>query len=92
MAARLRPELAEAHCNLGRALDDLEQWDEAEMAYREAILLKPDFPAAHFNLAALLLRHGRFAEGWEEYEWRWKLRGMGGLSLLAAGLGGRAAR
>jgi tetratricopeptide (TPR) repeat protein len=44
----------------------------AEAHYRRAIALKHDFPDAHFNLGMLLLRLGRFPEGFRECEWRWQ--------------------
>ncbi len=44
----------------------------AEAHYRRAIALKHDFPDAHFNLGMLLLRQGRFPEGFRECEWRWQ--------------------
>jgi hypothetical protein len=45
---------------------------EAEDACRRALLLAPDFAAAHWNLALNLLLQGRYTEGWQEYEWRWR--------------------
>jgi hypothetical protein len=44
----------------------------AEAHYRRAIALKSEFPDAHFNLGMLLLRLGRFPEGFRECEWRWQ--------------------
>lgn len=44
----------------------------AEAHYRRAIALEHDFPDAHFNLGLLLLRLGRFPEGFGECEWRWR--------------------
>jgi tetratricopeptide (TPR) repeat protein len=44
----------------------------AEAHYRRAIALKQEFPDAHFNLGMLLLRLGRFPEGFRECEWRWQ--------------------
>ena len=44
----------------------------AEVHYRRALALKADFPDAHFNLGMLLLRLGRFPEGFQECEWRWQ--------------------
>src|SRR5262249_23286821 len=42
------------HCNLGVALQNQGQIDEAIRSYREAIRRKPDFVAAHSHLAQLL--------------------------------------
>jgi tetratricopeptide (TPR) repeat protein len=45
---------------------------EAEKECRKAMAVDPDFAAAHWNLALNLLLQGRYAEGWQEYEWRWR--------------------
>jgi tetratricopeptide (TPR) repeat protein len=71
-AIALRPDYQEAHYNLGNAFRDLRQLDPATTSYRRAIDLKPDFPDAHHNLALAVLALGDLAEGWAEYEWRWK--------------------
>ncbi len=47
-------------------------YQAAEAHYRRALAIKNDFPDAHFNLGMLLLRLGRFPEGFRESEWRWK--------------------
>ena len=73
-AITLKPDLAEAHTNLGTALGDKGRLDEAIAAHRQAIALKPDFPDAHHNMGLAMLLHGKFLEGWEEHEWRWKCR------------------
>lgn len=39
---------------------------------KEAIELEPENAAAHWSLAAALLRFGRYREAWPEFEWRWK--------------------
>jgi hypothetical protein len=44
----------------------------AETHYRCAIARMHQFPDAHFNLGMLLLRLGRFPEGFAECEWRWQ--------------------
>ena len=55
-AIRLKPDYAEAHDNLGIALEARAKLDEAIAAYREAIRLKPDYAEAHCNLGILLVR------------------------------------
>jgi len=73
-AIALKPNLPEAHSNLGDALRLAGQPDEAIAAYRQAIALKFDYPETHSYLALALLGQGDFLRGWEEYEWRLKLK------------------
>lgn len=54
------------------ALQALGKVTEAESECRQAILLDPHFAAAHWNLSLNLLLQGLYAEGWQEYEWRWQ--------------------
>ena len=53
------------------ALQALGKIAESEADCRRALSLDPAFAAAHWNLALNLLLQGRYAEGWQEYEWRW---------------------
>jgi tetratricopeptide (TPR) repeat protein len=71
-AIRLRPGHATAHSNLGAELSHLGRCDEAVACCREAVHLEPDHAEAHSNLAHALLKRGDLAEGWQEYEWRWR--------------------
>jgi hypothetical protein len=50
--------------NRGMALVGLAREEEAEACYRQALALDPDYRKAAFNLAYLLLRQGRWEEGW----------------------------
>lgn len=43
---------------------------------RRAVALKHDMPGAHFAIAEAQLLLGEFAEGWEEYEWRFRMPGV----------------
>jgi predicted O-linked N-acetylglucosamine transferase (SPINDLY family) len=67
------PDLPDAYFNLSHAWKGLNNLDAADESARRAIVLRPDNPSYHFHLAHILLLRGAFAEGWEEYEWRWKL-------------------
>ena len=51
---RLKPGSALAHANLGIALKDKGQVDEAIACYRKAIELDPKFARAHNNLGNAL--------------------------------------
>jgi hypothetical protein len=65
------PDLAGAHNGLGLCLAQLGDHNGALREYELALIFQPDHPYARFNRAAQLLRRGRYADGWVEYEWRW---------------------
>jgi tetratricopeptide (TPR) repeat protein len=54
------------------ALQALGKVTEAEADCRSAVKRDPFFAEAHWNLALNLLLQGRYEEGWQEYEWRWR--------------------
>ncbi len=62
-AVGVNPEDAEAHLNLGNALEAVGEIDDAAAAYNRAIELRPDFAEAHYNLgnAARKQGHGQQA-------------------------------
>lgn len=72
-AIELEPERAGTYSNLGNALLEQNRLSDAAAAYDTAIAILPDDAGAHWNRSQALLMLGRFAEGWEEYEWRWRL-------------------
>lgn len=61
-AARLAPDNAQAHSNLGVALRRLGRVEAAVASYRRALALTPDDPALHSNLGNALRALGRLAE------------------------------
>ncbi len=69
---RLRPDDAETHNGLGWSYHVLGRFAEARKHLDEALRLQPDHHEAHLNRAIGRLLHGDYAEGWKEYEWRWK--------------------
>ncbi|HYE50158.1 MAG TPA: tetratricopeptide repeat protein [Azospirillaceae bacterium] len=69
------PAHAPSWSNLGNALEELGRFDEALDAYGEAVRLEPAKALVRMNRAMLLLKLGRWREGWEEYEWRWRVDG-----------------
>ncbi len=71
-AVELDPGYLKAHNNLGNILSNLCRWDEALACYVRAIEINPDYADAHANRALAWLTTGNFAEGWPEYEWRWR--------------------
>lgn len=74
MVVRLKPENAEGYNNLGIALKDHGLVDKAIVNFQQALRLKPDHAEAHFNRSLQLLLLGNYAEGWAEYQWRWRSR------------------
>jgi Flp pilus assembly protein TadD len=96
VAIRLLPESAAAWSNLGVLQACLKLEDDAERSYRTAIELDAGYALANFNFSYLLLRQGRFEEGWrclESRNWyaalekhlacpRWRGEDLQGKSLL----------
>ncbi len=72
------PDYPAALNNLGNALRELGNAPESEALLRRAVALAPDNADLHQNLGMTLLAQGAMAEGWAEYEWRLKTRGMAG--------------
>ena len=62
-AIGLKPDYAEAHSNLGSALNDQGKLDEAIAAFRQAIGIKPDYAEAHSNLGNALQGPGQARRG-----------------------------
>lgn len=71
-ALELKPDLIETYNNLGNVLKDLGRLDEAIFSFQQATHRNPDFAEAHYNRSLTLLLDGNYAEGWKEYEWRFK--------------------
>jgi tetratricopeptide (TPR) repeat protein len=83
-AVTLRPAHAAAWSNLGLAYTARNALDDAADALRRAVALQADFAAAHWNLALVLLAQGRYAEGWNEYEWRLRVPEFRAQDIVAA--------
>ena len=65
--------------DLGHVLHDAGLFHDAIAAFDDALRLEPDAARAHCERGQVLLRLGRYAEGWPEFEWRWRLPDMGPL-------------
>ena len=70
------PNFAPAHNNLGIALQDLAQYDAAMTHFDRAIELQPEYAKAHFHRALLKMLLGQWRDGFEEYQWRWRMPGF----------------
>jgi Tfp pilus assembly protein PilF len=77
-AATLEPGNAAALWHLGQVAEADGRFGDAERSYRAAIAADPDLATAHHDLGMLLLRLGRFAEGWAAHEWRLRTPGYKG--------------
>jgi protein O-GlcNAc transferase len=66
-AAELMPDDAEAHNNLGIALQEGGQTDEALASFRRALAIDPGFIEAHYNLGNVLSELGRLEEAAASY-------------------------
>jgi len=71
-AVDLAPESAAGWSNLGVLLACVKREAEAEHCHRSAIALDAHYAKARYNLAYLLLRQGRWEEGWPLLETRWQ--------------------
>jgi hypothetical protein len=78
-AIELAPKDARAYFNLALILYEKLDLEESVRVADEAIALEPDYPEAHFEKAEALLLAGRMKEGWESYEWRFKLKQAEGM-------------
>ena len=58
----MKPDFAEAYLNLGNAMKEEGEFDEASVCYRKAIELKPDSVEAYFNIGNLLKEVGELEE------------------------------
>ncbi|MGQ9867065.1 MAG: tetratricopeptide repeat protein [Pseudanabaenaceae cyanobacterium] len=72
MALTLAPQNGAAYAHLGNAYLDLNELVAAEHCLRTALALAPDLPEGPGNLAIALLKQGKYTEGWQHYEGRWR--------------------
>jgi len=68
--------LTDIHLELGRVLLELGRSEEALAAARATLALNSDPGRAEWFASEVLLALGRFAEGWEKYEFRYSVEGQ----------------
>lgn len=66
------PNQPETYNNLGCNLSDQGRFAEALACFDRTLAIQPDNATAHFGRSRVLLVNGDYAEGWREYEWRWR--------------------
>jgi tetratricopeptide (TPR) repeat protein len=71
-ALELQPDNTDAHHDLALVYSDLGRTAEALAEFDAALALRPDFPMGRKNRSLVWLRRGDWAQGWREYEWRWR--------------------
>ena len=74
-AIELKADYAEAYNTLAAALNMAQSYDEAIECYNKTIELAPDYAEAYYSRGISYLSCGRFAEGWDDYQWRLKTAG-----------------
>ncbi len=74
-AVQAAPENPENHRYLGASLQDAGQLDEALASYGQAVEINPENAEAHWGRFWVRAIRGDFPKAWDDYEWRWKLRG-----------------
>jgi tetratricopeptide (TPR) repeat protein len=75
-ALALHPDDLPTLCNRGNALRVLDRHVEAIESFERALAVDPDFAEAHWNEGLAQLALGNLAEGWQNYEWRWKAKAV----------------
>jgi len=71
-ALEIKDRYADGLNNLGLALAGLNRNEEALESFRKAQACKPGYIDAHWNESLINLVVGNYADGWKQYEWRWK--------------------
>jgi tetratricopeptide (TPR) repeat protein len=66
-ALAIKPDYAEAHINLGSALEEQGKLEEAIEAYNKALAIKPDYAEAYNNMGVTLKEQGKLEEAIEAY-------------------------
>lgn len=72
-ALSLRADLPELHNNLGKAFRAAGDVAGSIDAHERVLSMRQDDADAHWNRGLMLLLSGQLEQGWEEYEWRWRV-------------------
>jgi tetratricopeptide (TPR) repeat protein len=71
-AISIRGDDARAFSNRGNVQRALQRVADAIDSCDRAVAIEPDNATAHLNRGLARLLAGDFAQGWKDYEWRWK--------------------
>ena len=72
-AILIDPNYINAYIKLGHAFLDQDKIDDATQVFQKVIAYDKKNALAHFNLGQVLLKTNSLREGFEKYEYRWKL-------------------
>ncbi len=72
-AIDLKPDYLNAYKNRGTLHVWTGNLDRGQAYYEQALQLNPQEAELHRNLGVIYLLQGRYAEGWREYRWRWRV-------------------
>jgi hypothetical protein len=67
-AIAIKPDMAEAHSNLGIVMHELGRLQDAETSYKNTIAIKPDIAEAHSNLGIVMHELGRLQDAETSYK------------------------
>ncbi|HEY2134649.1 MAG TPA: tetratricopeptide repeat protein [Xanthobacteraceae bacterium] len=75
-ALAVKPSYYECWANLAHSQQLLLRLDEAADSYRRALGIQYDYPQAQCAAGMLALLRGDLANGFTQFEWRWRLKSM----------------
>ena len=76
-AIAAKPDYGPALVLRANLLLHMERYEESFAAYDEAVAAAPDYPEASYHRGSARLLHGRFIEGWDDFEHRWEVADCG---------------
>lgn len=68
----LHPRDEGAHCQMGITYYELGRLDEALASFELALAIQPEYSEMRRSRGIVWLSQGNYAQGWPEFEWRWK--------------------
>ena len=73
---KLYPNYSEAYSSMGNVLAELGRYEEAIKYHQKSLKLNPNYTKANFNESIIRLTMRDFKNGWDKYEYRFKVTGI----------------